>query len=144
VESLILILQTMVWINSGHHAAVNFSQYTYSSYGPNAPVNIMQPHPDGSVELTEKDFMNCIPGYQIAALVISVTNTLSTFASADEEEYLGAPRQKLFTEVQALAALDAFNVDLKRVEQLLIERDKKRAITYPFLFPSAIPGSIAI
>jgi len=144
IESLVRVLTTMVWIVSGHHAAVNFSQFSYSSYGPNHPVSLTQLPPARTSELTEADFMQRLPGYQVAALVISVTNTLSAFAPPGEEEYLGAPHQQLFTDVLALKALDDFKSDLVRVEQVITERNSKRAVTYPFLLPSHIPSSIAI
>ncbi|KAL5055822.1 hypothetical protein RYX36_036504 [Vicia faba] len=36
-EDLIEIVTTIVWITSGHHAAMNFGQYTYAGYFPNRP-----------------------------------------------------------------------------------------------------------
>ncbi|MQM09515.1 hypothetical protein Taro_042388 [Colocasia esculenta] len=34
---LVGILTTMIWVTSGHHAAVNFGQYHYGGYFPNRP-----------------------------------------------------------------------------------------------------------
>ncbi|KAK3199070.1 hypothetical protein Dsin_022485 [Dipteronia sinensis] len=36
-EDLIEIITIIVWVASGHHAAVNFGQYTYAGYFPNRP-----------------------------------------------------------------------------------------------------------
>uniref|UniRef100_A0A2N9GU16 Lipoxygenase n=1 Tax=Fagus sylvatica TaxID=28930 RepID=A0A2N9GU16_FAGSY len=36
-KDLIEIITTIVWVTSGHHAAVNFGQYTYGGYFPNRP-----------------------------------------------------------------------------------------------------------
>ncbi|XP_057247595.1 LOW QUALITY PROTEIN: linoleate 13S-lipoxygenase 2-1, chloroplastic-like [Beta vulgaris subsp. vulgaris] len=37
LEGLIDILTTIIWVTSGHHAAVNFGQYAYAGYFPNRP-----------------------------------------------------------------------------------------------------------
>jgi len=139
-------LSTMVWIVSCHHAAVNFSQYSYSSYGPNHPVNCRRPPPESDKDriYTEKDFMDMLPAQMIAQMAFSITYTLSQFASVDEEEYLGFPRENMFVETEALRVLNQFQVQLKRVDQLIRERNKERSIPYVFLQPLQIPGSIAI
>ncbi|TKW22386.1 hypothetical protein SEVIR_4G225100v4 [Setaria viridis] len=36
-ESLVQVLSTIIWVASGHHAAVNFPQYPYAGYFPNRP-----------------------------------------------------------------------------------------------------------
>ncbi|GMN26503.1 hypothetical protein TIFTF001_001320 [Ficus carica] len=36
-KDLIDIITTIIWVASGHHAAVNFGQYTYAGYFPNRP-----------------------------------------------------------------------------------------------------------
>lgn len=42
--SLIQVLSTIIWVASGHHAAVNFPQYPYAGYFPNRP----EEHADGA------------------------------------------------------------------------------------------------
>ncbi|CAJ1956992.1 unnamed protein product [Sphenostylis stenocarpa] len=36
-RDLIGILSPIIWVTSGHHAAVNFGQYVYGGYFPNRP-----------------------------------------------------------------------------------------------------------
>ncbi|PKI61081.1 hypothetical protein CRG98_018526, partial [Punica granatum] len=36
-DDLIQIVTTIMWVTSGHHAAVNFGQYHYGGYFPNRP-----------------------------------------------------------------------------------------------------------
>lgn len=36
-ENLVHIITTIIWVASGHHAAVNFGQYAYAGYFPNRP-----------------------------------------------------------------------------------------------------------
>ncbi|MBA0731012.1 hypothetical protein Golax_025933 [Gossypium laxum] len=36
-QDLIDIITTIIWVASGHHAAVNFGQYAYAGYFPNKP-----------------------------------------------------------------------------------------------------------
>jgi len=93
-ESLIQILTTMIWIASGHHAAVNFAQYDYAGFVPNKPCLarrlVPEPgDPDFGTLLRDphKFMLETLPGQEQATVLMMVVESLSTHSP--DEEYLG-------------------------------------------------------
>ncbi|KAL8129318.1 hypothetical protein V2J09_018473 [Rumex salicifolius] len=80
-DDLIGILTTMIWVSSGHHAAVNFGQYTFAGYFPNRPMIARTNMPDedpteeewkGFVESPDKTLLESFPSQIQAMKVMAV------------------------------------------------------------------------
>ncbi|CAN1336779.1 Linoleate 13S-lipoxygenase 2-1, chloroplastic [Linum perenne] len=95
-EDLIEILTTIMWVASGHHAAVNFGQYSFYGYVPNRPpiARKKMPNEDETeeewkkfVEKPETVLLEMYPSQFQTAKVMAVMNILS--GHSEDEEYVG-------------------------------------------------------
>ncbi|KAI9196585.1 hypothetical protein LWI28_025165 [Acer negundo] len=156
-EDLIEIITTIVWVTSGHHAAVNFGQYTYGGYFPNRPTITRTHMPDEDpTEETWKFFMEkpeavlleALPSQIQATKVMAVLDTLSTHSP--EEEYLGDIVEPSWKQDPVInAAFERFNGKLKEFEGIvdgrnantnLKNRNGAGMMPYELLKPFSKPG----
>ncbi|KAF5447859.1 hypothetical protein F2P56_033377 [Juglans regia] len=156
-EDLIQIITTIVWVTSGHHAAVNFGQYTYAGYFPNRPTIARNNMP--SEEPSEEFFTNflrkpegallqCFPSQLQATRVMVVLDVLSNHSP--DEEYLGEAIEPAWAENPHIkAAFERFNGRLKQLEGIIDERNANRdlknrngagIVPYELLKPFSEPG----
>uniref|UniRef100_A0A2N9HGN3 Lipoxygenase n=1 Tax=Fagus sylvatica TaxID=28930 RepID=A0A2N9HGN3_FAGSY len=104
-KDLIEIITTIVWVTSGHHAAVNFGQYTYGGYFPNRPTiartNMPTEEPskefwDNFLKKPEGALLQCFPSKIQATKVMAILDVLSNHSP--DEEYLGEKIEKAWDE----------------------------------------------
>ncbi|XP_050210798.1 linoleate 13S-lipoxygenase 2-1, chloroplastic-like [Mercurialis annua] len=94
-HDLIKVLTTIIWVASGHHAAVNFGQYAYAGYFPNRPTIIRTNMPTENNEQEyqnflnnpEKSLLNTLPKRVQATTVMAILDVLSSHSL--DEEYIG-------------------------------------------------------
>ncbi|CAK7339260.1 unnamed protein product [Dovyalis caffra] len=96
-EDLIKIITTIVWVASGHYAAVNFGQYAYAGYLPNRPTIARRNMPNEDkrdqdywksfLEKPEEILLKTFPSQRQTLTVMSTLIVLSAHSS--DEEYLG-------------------------------------------------------
>lgn len=159
-EDLIGILCTIIWVASGHHAAVNFGQYHYAGYFPNRPtiarvrmpVEALEDGDSGEFEKfwekPETALMKCFPSQIQATVVMSILDILSNHAP--DEEYLGGELEASWAEnVEIKAAFERFNgrmkviegiVDARNANQELRNRCGAGIVPYELLKPFSEPG----
>ncbi|KAL6288424.1 hypothetical protein ACE6H2_005934 [Prunus campanulata] len=156
-ENLIHILTTIIWVTAGHHAAVNFGQYTYAGYFPNKPTiaRTNMPTDDPSDESfknflkrPEMTLLNCYPSQIQATQMMVVMDVLSNHSP--DEEYLGEKLESSWAENPVIkAAFERFNGNLKKLEGIIDERNtnlnlKNRigagVVPYELLKPFSTPG----
>ncbi|EXB48405.1 Linoleate 13S-lipoxygenase 2-1 [Morus notabilis] len=116
-KDLIEIITTITWVTSGHHAAVNFGQYTYAGYFPNRPTvaRLKMPTEDADevfwkkfMEKPEFALLQCFPSQIQATTVMAVLDILSNHSP--DEEYLGEELEPSWEEEPAIkAAFERFN-----------------------------------
>ncbi|KAF5748778.1 hypothetical protein HS088_TW04G00736 [Tripterygium wilfordii] len=156
-EDLIEIITTMVWVTSGHHAAVNFGQYVYGGYFPNRPTiaRINMPNEDLSngewkdfLERPEAHLLKTFPKQSQATKVMALLDVLS--CHSPDEEYLGRSMEASWEEDDVIAA--AFKKFSQRIEQIEGIIDKRNAdknlnnrcgagvLPYELLKPFSNPG----
>ncbi|GLT26979.1 hypothetical protein SLA2020_020120 [Shorea laevis] len=155
-QDLISILTTIIWIASGHHAAVNFGQYAFGGYFPNRPsiarTNILE---DDASEET-KEFINtpeftllkCLPSELQAVKVIATLDLLSTHSP--DEEYIGGKPEPSWEEDPVIkAAFERFHGKMKDLEAFIEKsnnnphmrnRTGAGVVPYTFLKPFSEPG----
>nr|AFK49450.1 unknown [Lotus japonicus] len=126
-QYLIEIVTTIVWITSGHHAAVNFGQYSYAGYFPNRPTvarnNMPTEDPsDPEWELfldkPEVTLFKCFPSQIQATTIMAVLDILSSHSS--DEEYLGETLEPSWEQDPIIkASFEKFQGKLKELEGII-------------------------
>ncbi len=138
LQQLIDAATQIVFTCSAQHAAVNFSQFDYFGYPPNAPLAAYT-KPDVSAPLYE---MLPNPAQDLAQ--IELTFALSGILWSR----LGSDDIIQFVDQGDRAILHQFQADLGTIETEIqarnVRRDRDTGIDYPYLLPSRIPNSINI
>lgn len=129
-ESLVNILATMIWMASGHHAAVNFGQYDYTGFVPNKPclARRLVPEP-GDPEFgsllrdPHKVMLQTLPSQEQATVLMMVVESLSTHSP--DEEYLGynGMHTNWTSDERAVQAFKAFSARLADVDATIHARN---------------------
>ncbi|CAH1441574.1 unnamed protein product [Lactuca virosa] len=156
-KDLIGILTTIIWVASGHHAAVNFGQYDFAGYIPNRPtiarVKIPCEDPtDDEWEVfkrrPEDELLSAFPSQVQASQVMAVLDVLSNHSV--DEEYIGETCEPAFeANPEIKAAYEIFAGRLKELEGIIDGRnaDESRknrngvgVVPYNLLKPFSEPG----
>jgi len=157
IPTLIQTLSTIIWVGSGHHAAVNFGQYMYGGYFPNRPTtartNVPNEDPtDASfakfVVKPEAALLECFPSQIQATKVMSILDVLSNHSP--DEEYLGDTFEPSWMADPVIkAAHEIFSGKLKELEGIIDARNanpelRNRSgagvVPYELLKPISTPG----
>ncbi|KAK0606064.1 hypothetical protein LWI29_033811 [Acer saccharum] len=156
-EDLIEIITTIVWVASGHHAAVNFGQYTFAGYFPNRPtiarINMPDENPSEEnwkffLEKPEAVLLTSFPSQIQATKVMAILDVLSNHSP--DEEYLGDIAEPSWKDDPVInAAFERFNGRLKEFEGIVDERNANPHLSnrngagmvpYELLKPFSEPG----
>ncbi|KAK9157038.1 hypothetical protein Scep_003612 [Stephania cephalantha] len=168
-ENLIQTLSTIIWVNSGHHAAVNFGQYGYAGYFPNRPSVARTKMPDedpNDDEYTEfltkpeSAMLQCLPSQRQATKVMTILDVLSTHST--DEEYIADKMEPSWEEAPAIkGAFERFRgkvmeltgiIDGRNLDEGLLNRNGAGVVPYELLKPRSesgvtgmgVPNSISI
>ncbi|KAF5783484.1 putative linoleate 13S-lipoxygenase [Helianthus annuus] len=168
-KDLIWILTTIIWVASGHHAAVNFGQYDYAGYFPNrAPIaRVKMPCEDPTDVEWEKFkckpedvLLSALPSQGQAIQVMAVLDVLSNHSP--DEEYIGDKMEPTFeANPQIKDAYEKFKenvqklgtiIDGRNADESLRNRNGVGVVPYNLLKPSSeagvtgmgVPNSISI
>ncbi|KAL6563974.1 hypothetical protein OROHE_005214 [Orobanche hederae] len=130
-QDLTGILTTIIWVASGHHAAVNFGQFDYAGYFPNRPTiaRTQMPTEDPSdeekkqfLERPEEFLLKCFPSQAQATVVMVVLDVLSNHSP--DEEYIGQQIQPYWaTDKVISSAFERFSGRLKEIEEIIDGRN---------------------
>ncbi|KAL4612097.1 hypothetical protein ACB092_08G174000 [Castanea dentata] len=156
-KDLIEIITTIVWVASGHHAAVNFGQYAYGAYFPNRPTiartNMPTEEPskefwDNFLKKPEGALLQCFPSQIQATRIMAILDVLSNHSP--DEEYLGETIEPAWSEDKFIkGAFEKFSGRLKELEGTIDERNANRdlknrsgagVVPYELLKPFSPPG----
>ena len=156
-KDLIEIITTIVWVASGHHAAVNFGQYAYGAYFPNRPtiarINMPTEEPskefwDNFLKKPEGALLQCFPSQIQATRIMAILDVLSNHSP--DEEYLGEKIEPAWSEDMFIkGAFEKFSGRLKELEGTIDERNTNRdlknrsgagVVPYELLKPFSPPG----
>ncbi|XP_006657135.2 lipoxygenase 2.3, chloroplastic-like [Oryza brachyantha] len=136
-QSLVQVLTTIMWVTSGHHAAVNFGQYHFAGYFPNRPTIARRNMPveegvggremEAFLARPEETLLGTFPSQIQAAVVMTVLDILS--AHSPDEEYMGARAEAAWAaEPMALAAFERFSGRMKEIEGIVDERNAREEL----------------
>ncbi|XP_049347221.1 LOW QUALITY PROTEIN: linoleate 13S-lipoxygenase 2-1, chloroplastic-like [Solanum verrucosum] len=156
-NDLIGIITTMIWVTSGHHAAVNFGQYIYAGYFPNRPTIARTKMPtedptneewESFLNKPEEALLKCLPSQLQATKLIAIMDVLSNHAP--DEEYIGEIIEPHWAEDPVInAAFEVFSgklkefegiIDARNVDSKLMNRNGAGVMPYELLKPFSEPG----
>jgi len=137
--TLVKIMQTLMWVPSGLHAAMNFPQYDYYSYVPNKPLFTKAKKANPS----RKDvFDKVMPDLGMTIKTMQLTRVLTipsetciddlddNFAEVGEASY-----KKLKSKLDTIS---------DEIEDRNVANKNKGAAVYSYLNPAVVPASIDI
>ncbi|XP_056903153.1 LOW QUALITY PROTEIN: polyunsaturated fatty acid 5-lipoxygenase-like [Takifugu flavidus] len=141
-EELTKYLTVVIFTASAQHAAVNFGQFDWYSWVPNAPSTMRRPPPKqkGLADMTL--IMETLPDCGRSALVLGSTWALSCYQ--EKELYLGTFPDDHFTEQPVKAAMDKFRKQLAEITFSIKKRNERKELPYYYMSPIKIPNSVAI
>ncbi|KAK1390775.1 Linoleate 13S-lipoxygenase 2-1, chloroplastic [Heracleum sosnowskyi] len=156
-EDLVGIITTIIWVTSGHHAAVNFGQYDFAAYMPNRPTiaRVKMPSEDPTDESwykfelrPEDELLSTFPTQLQASKVMAVLDVLSNHSI--DEEYIGKEPEPAWAENPAIkAAFEHFSGKLMELEGTIDARNNTKelrnrtgagVVPYQLLKPYSEPG----
>ncbi|XP_052137755.1 lipoxygenase 2.1, chloroplastic-like isoform X2 [Oryza glaberrima] len=133
--SLVEVLTTIIWVASGHHAAVNFGQYPYAGYFPNRPTIARRNMPTEEqgcgregmqptfVEDPVRVLLDTFPSQYQTTLVLPVLNLLSSHSPG--EEYIGTHAESAWmADREVRAAFGRFNERMMSIAETIDCRNK--------------------
>ncbi|SRR5579883_2130583 len=138
LQQLIDIATQVIFTCGPQHAAVNFSQFDYVGYTPNAPLALYG-RPDTALPLQQ-----LLPQIDQDLAQMELSFALSGIRWGT----LGSSELIQFVDAGDRQALAQFQADLAAIETTIKARNVDRlassGVEYPYLLPSRIPNSINI
>ena len=146
IQQLTDIVTAVIYTCSAQHSAVNFTQYDYMGFIPNAPLAAYQPiksqfkdEEGKEEELTLQELLAFLPPSNQVVDQINIMYTLGTYRY-DRLGYYDEP----FSDRRARTVLMRFQQNLNGIERTIDLRNQKRVFRYPVLKPSLVINSISI
>lgn len=138
LQQLIDIATQVIFTCGPQHAAVNFGQFDYVGYAPNAPLALYS-RPD-----TASSFRQLLPAADQDLAQMELAFALSGIRWGT----LGSSELMHFVDAGDRQTLAHFQADLAAIELKINARNQQRlaesGVEYPYLLPSQIPNSINI
>ncbi|XP_056903155.1 polyunsaturated fatty acid 5-lipoxygenase-like [Takifugu flavidus] len=141
-EELTKYLTVVIFTASAQHAAVNFGQFDWYSWVPNAPSTMRRPPPKqkGLADMTL--IMETLPDCGRSVSVLGAIWALSRYQ--EKELYLGTFPDDHFTEQPVKAAMDKFRKQLAEITFSIKKRNEGKELPYYYMSPDKIPNSVSI
>ncbi|XP_061693848.1 polyunsaturated fatty acid 5-lipoxygenase-like isoform X3 [Syngnathoides biaculeatus] len=141
-EELIEYLTVIVFTASAQHAAVNFGQYDWYSWIPNAPSTMRKPPPNRKGLANMSLIMASLPDRGRSSWHLGAVWALSQYQK--NELYLGTYPDEHFLEKPVKASMEKFKKDLAEISGDIRKRNRERKLPYCGLSPDKIPNSVAV
>ena len=139
-EYLFDAVTLIIFTCSAQHAAVNFPQATFMTYGPIMPLAGYQPAPTATTGATTQDYFDLLPPLSQAEEQMNMTYSLGSVYYTQLGHYLN----DYFTDDRVRVLWETFKQRLQKIETIIDDRNALRPTFYNFLHPSRIPQSINI
>uniref|UniRef100_A0A8C6G991 Arachidonate 5-lipoxygenase n=1 Tax=Mus spicilegus TaxID=10103 RepID=A0A8C6G991_MUSSI len=141
-EKLSEYLTVVIFTASAQHAAVNFGQYDWCSWIPNAPPTMRAPPPTAKGVVTIEQIVDTLPDRGRSCWHLGAVWALSQFQ--ENELFLGMYPEEHFIEKPVKEAMIRFRKNLEAIVSVIAERNKNKKLPYYYLSPDRIPNSVAI
>ncbi|XP_015241031.1 PREDICTED: arachidonate 5-lipoxygenase [Cyprinodon variegatus] len=141
-EELIEYLTVVIFTASAQHAAVNFGQYDWCSWIPNAPSTMRKPPPKEKGQADVKLIIESLPDRGRSSWHLGAVWALSQYQ--ENELYLGMYPDEHFIEKPVKAAMDRFKKQLSEITSSIKRRNEGKKLPYYNMSPDKIPNSVAV
>ncbi|XP_077585623.1 polyunsaturated fatty acid 5-lipoxygenase-like [Stigmatopora nigra] len=141
-EELIQYLTIIVFTASAQHAAVNFGQYDWYAWIPNAPSTMRKPPPDRKGSADMSLIMATLPDRGRSTWHLGAVWALSQYQK--NEIYLGIYPDGHFVDEKINAYIEKFQKTLKEIGEGIQARNRELKCPYSYMSPDKIPNSVAI
>ncbi|XP_066456712.1 polyunsaturated fatty acid 5-lipoxygenase [Eleutherodactylus coqui] len=141
-KELVEYLTLAIFTASAQHAAVNFGQYDWCSWIPNAPPTMRCPPPTEKGVITIQDIIESLPDRGRSCWHLGAVWALSQFQ--DNELFLGMYPDEHFVEKSMKQVMAKFRKNLEDIASFILDRDKNKKLPYYYLSPDRIPNSVAV
>jgi arachidonate 15-lipoxygenase len=139
LSDLIDTLASIIWRTGPWHAVVNYPVYDTTAFAPAYPSALFAPPPRLSHK-REEDLLSLLPPEAVVrGLFVDLVQVSNLRINR-----LGHYGPECFEDARVHGLLDRFQLDLDGVARRIAERNRFRAIPYPFLDPALVPASIHI
>ncbi|XP_068423942.1 polyunsaturated fatty acid 5-lipoxygenase-like isoform X3 [Clinocottus analis] len=141
-EKLIEYLTVIVFTASAQHAAVNFGQYDWCSWIPNAPSTMRRPPPNQKGLADVNLIIESLPDRGRSSWHLGAVWALSQYQEG--ELYLGMYPDEHFIEKPVKAAMETFRKQLAEISSSIKKRNNGKKLPYYNMSPDQIPNSVAV
>uniref|UniRef100_A0A8C7N2J5 Arachidonate 5-lipoxygenase n=1 Tax=Oncorhynchus kisutch TaxID=8019 RepID=A0A8C7N2J5_ONCKI len=141
-EDLTEYLTVIIFTASAHHAAVNFGQYDWCSWIPNAPPTMRKPPPTQKGVVDVKFIIESLPDRGRSCWHLGAVWALSQFQ--ENELFLGMYPDEHFIEKPVKEAMESFRQRLAEVSSAIKIRNEGKKLPYYYFSPDRIPNSVAV
>ncbi|KAM4592168.1 polyunsaturated fatty acid 5-lipoxygenase [Odontesthes bonariensis] len=141
-EELIEYLTVVVFTASAQHAAVNFGQYDWYSWIPNAPSTMRRPPPQKKGLVNVDLIMESLPDRGRSSWHLGAVWALSQYQ--ESELFLGMYPDEHFIEKPVKEAMQKFRKQLAEISSSIRRRNEEKKLPYYYMSPNKIPNSVAV
>uniref|UniRef100_A0A671YPZ1 Arachidonate 5-lipoxygenase b, tandem duplicate 2 n=1 Tax=Sparus aurata TaxID=8175 RepID=A0A671YPZ1_SPAAU len=141
-EELAEYLTVIVFTASAQHAAVNFGQYDWCSWIPNAPSTMRKPPPHKKGLADVNLIIESLPDRGRSSWHLGAVWALSQYQ--ENELYLGMYPDEHFIEKPVKEAMEKFRKQLAEVTSSIKRRNDGKRLPYYNMSPDKIPNSVAV
>ncbi|XP_051717027.1 hydroperoxide isomerase ALOXE3-like [Ctenopharyngodon idella] len=142
VTELVKFVTMAIFTASAQHAALNNGQFDFGGWMPNYPPALRKPPPKEKGHTTEQMILETLPDVSTTVHGMAVLKLLSRDCA--DRYPLGHFPETLFDEDVPCKLMEDFQKDLKKLSELIEERNKKLELPYTYLNPKNVDNSVAI
>ncbi|XP_014828891.1 PREDICTED: arachidonate 5-lipoxygenase [Poecilia mexicana] len=141
-DELVEYLTVIIFTASSQHAAVNFGQYDWCSWIPNAPSTMRKPPPKEKGQVDVKTIIESLPDRGRSSWHLGAVWALSQYQ--ENELYLGMYPDEHFIEKPVKDAMGKFRKELAEITRSIKRRNEEKKLPYYNMSPDKIPNSVAV
>ncbi|KAG7265104.1 hypothetical protein CRUP_018232 [Coryphaenoides rupestris] len=142
LDQLTEYLTVVIFTASSQHAAVNFGQYDWCSWIPNAPSTMRRPPPTRKGQTNMKLIIESLPDRGRSCWHLGAVWALSQYQ--ENELYLGMYPDEHFIEQPVKDAMEKFRRSLAEISAGIRQRNEDKKLPYYYMSPDKIPNSVAV
>lgn len=138
-----------MWNSSVWHTAVNFGQFNYLAFCPNAPCAMTRVPPKPGDTITLDTILMSLPVKEMVLVQIDISYSLSLFSPV-EKFYLGTVREgkddltteTMIVDEEELACIDRLKDRLRQFQRKMDRRNEGLNIPYVVIRPDMTPLTV--
>lgn len=140
IEQLVDLAAQIIFTVGPSHASAHYPDGYYGTYIPAYPAATYRPPPQDAGQVTPEWLGDLLPPIGAAALQW-LTHRVGAYHFDRFGDYSA---HRLGRVAVAQRAIEKFNDELRRVEDVIRKRNETRAVPYVYMLPSQIPNSISV